>query len=152
MHTAILFFALSAVLCGRLAVRTCKQRGSAKRDLPSETHCKLRSSAAVGTNDNTPTTTVPRSGTDSATMILRRTVHWSLLQDSFFNDNRDNFCDNVFVSRRMPVVLPCKCCLYYRFDHLSCHANIVQRVKSCYKIKIDSRDSESRFSAVLLHL
>ena len=26
-----------------------KQQGSAKRDLPSETHCKLRSSAAVGT-------------------------------------------------------------------------------------------------------
>ena len=37
-----------------LAARACKQRGSAKRDLPSETHCKLRSSAAVGTNDNTP--------------------------------------------------------------------------------------------------
>ena len=52
-----------------------KQQGSAKRDLPSETHCKLRSSAAVGTNDH-PTTTVPRSGTDISTMILR-TVHRS---------------------------------------------------------------------------
>ena len=31
-------------------------------------------------------------------------------------------------------------------------ANIVQRVKSCYKIKNDYRDFESRFSAVLLHL
>ena len=76
MHTAVLFFALSAVLCGRLAARACKQRGSAKRDLPSETHCKLRSSAAVGTNDNTPTTTVPRSGTDTVTKMLR-TVHRS---------------------------------------------------------------------------
>ena len=75
MHTAVLFFALSAVLCGRLAARACKQQGSAKRDLPSETHCKLRSSAAVGTN-NHPTTTVPRSGTDISTMILR-TVHKS---------------------------------------------------------------------------
>ena len=75
MHTAVLFFALSAVLCGRLAARACKQRGSAKRDLPSETHCKLRSSAAEGT-DNHPTTTVPRSGTDTVTMILR-TVHRS---------------------------------------------------------------------------
>ena len=84
--------------------------------------------------------------------MMRRTVHWSLLQDSFFNDNRDNFCDNVFVSRRMPVVLPCKCCLYYRFDHLSCHANIVQRVKSCYKIKIGFRDLSCCFCVVLLHL
>ena len=55
--------------------RNHKQQGSAKRDLPSETHCKLRSSAAVGT-DNHPTTTVPRSGTDISTMILR-TVHRS---------------------------------------------------------------------------
>ena len=53
-----------------LAARASKQRGSAKRDLPSETHCKLRSSAAVGTN-NHPSTTVPRSGTDISTMILR---------------------------------------------------------------------------------
>ena len=30
------------------------------------------------------------------------------------------------------------------------HANIVQRVKSCYKIKIDSRESKSRFYGVLL--
>ena len=59
-----------------LAARASKQRGSAKRDLPSETHCKLRSSAAVGTNDNTPLPTVPRSGTDTVTMILR-TVHRS---------------------------------------------------------------------------
>ena len=34
------------------AQRNHKQHGSAKRDLLSETHCKLRSSAAVGTNDN----------------------------------------------------------------------------------------------------
>ena len=56
--------------------RNHKQYGSAKRDLPSETHCKLRSCAAVGTDDNHPTTTVPRSGTDISTMILR-TVHRS---------------------------------------------------------------------------
>ena len=56
-------------------LRNHKQQGSAKRDLPSETHCKLRSSAAVGTNDPPPQT-VPRSGTDTVTMILR-TVHRS---------------------------------------------------------------------------
>ena len=56
-------------------LRNHKQQGSAKRDLPSETHCKLRSSAAVGTNDPPPQT-VPRSGTDISTMILR-TVHRS---------------------------------------------------------------------------
>ncbi len=55
--------------------RNHKQHGSAKRDLPSETHCKLRSTAAVGTNDPPPQT-VPRSGTDISTMILR-TVHRS---------------------------------------------------------------------------
>ena len=55
--------------------RNHKQHGSAKRDLLSETHCKLRSSAAVGTNDPPPQT-VPRSGTDISTMILR-TVHRS---------------------------------------------------------------------------
>ena len=58
------------------AQRNHKQHDSAKRDLPSETHCKLRSSVAVGTNDNTPTTTVPRSGTDISTMVLR-TIHRS---------------------------------------------------------------------------
>ena len=57
-------------------LRNHKQQGSAKRDLPSETHCKLRSSAAVGTNDTPPPQTVPRSGTDISTMILR-TVHRS---------------------------------------------------------------------------
>ena len=31
------------------------------------------------------------------------------------------------------------------FNHLSCHANIVQRVKSCYKIKINYRESKSCF-------
>ncbi len=33
---------------------------------------------------------------------------------------------------------------------LSCHANIVQRVKSCYKIKINYRESKSCFCVVLL--
>ena len=55
--------------------RNHKQHGSAKRDLLSETHCKLRSTAAVGTNAPPPQT-VPRSGTDISTMILR-TVHRS---------------------------------------------------------------------------
>ena len=32
------------------------------------------------------------------------------------------------------------------------HANIVQMVKSCYKIKIDFRDFASRFLCFLLHL
>ena len=31
------------------------------------------------------------------------------------------------------------------------HANIVQRVKTCYKIKIDSRDLDCSFYGVLLH-
>ncbi len=31
-----------------------------------------------------------------------------------------------------------------------CHANIVQRVKSCYKIKIDSRVPDCCFYGVLL--
>ena len=42
------------------------------------------------------------------------------------------------------------CCLYCRFNHLSCHANIVQRVKTCYKIKIDSRVLVCCFYGVLL--
>ena len=33
---------------------------------------------------------------------------------------------------------------------MSCHANIVQRVKTCYKIKIDSRVLVCRFYGVLL--
>ena len=44
----------------------------------------------------------------------------------------------------------CLYCLYCRFNHLSCHANIVQRVKSCYKIKIDSRVPVCCFYGVLL--
>ena len=78
-----------------------KQQGSAKRDLPSETHCKLRSTAkkpqaawfreagptirnplqaakhrSCGYERPPPPQTVPRSGTDISTMILR-TVHRS---------------------------------------------------------------------------
>ena len=45
----------------------------------------------------------------------------------------------------------CLCCLYCRFNHLSCHANIVQRVKTCYKIKINSRESKSCFYGFLQH-
>ena len=44
----------------------------------------------------------------------------------------------------------CLYCLYCRFNHLSCHANIVQKVKSCYKIKINYRESKSCFCVVLL--
>ena len=73
--TGFLLMAYKRMCNNILAARASKQHGSAKRDLPSETHCKLRSSAAVGT-DNHPTTTVPRSGTDISTMILR-TVHRS---------------------------------------------------------------------------
>ena len=136
-----------------------KQQGSAKRDLPSETHCKLRSSAAVGT-DNHPTTTVPRSGTDISTMILR-TVHRSR-----FAEPKE--CVSVFAYPQWRSFGACSgfqidtCPIgtrrrsychtvteYCRFNHLSCHANIVQRVKSCYKIKIDSRESKSCFYGVL---
>ena len=39
------------------------------------------------------------------------------------------------------------CLIYYI---LTLNANIVQRVKTCYKIKINSRESESRFYGVLL--
>ena len=39
------------------------------------------------------------------------------------------------------------CLIYYIF---TLDANIVQRVKTCYKIKINSRESESRFHGVLL--
>ena len=31
------------------------------------------------------------------------------------------------------------------------HTNIVYRVKTCYKIKIDSRESKSCFYGILLH-
>ena len=68
--TGFLLMAYKRVCNNILAARASKQQGSAKRDLPSETHCKLRSSAAVGTNDPPPQT-VPRSGTDISTMILR---------------------------------------------------------------------------------
>ena len=44
----------------------------------------------------------------------------------------------------------CLYCLYCRLNHLSSHANIVQRVKSCYKIKIDFRDLSCCFCGVLL--
>ena len=63
----------------------------------------------------------------------------------FFNDNRDNrdnFCDYLFQGEAY--------CLYCRFNHLSCHANIVQRVKTCYKIKIDFRVLVCCFYGVLL--
>ena len=33
---------------------------------------------------------------------------------------------------------------------ISCHANIVQEVKTCYKIKINSRESKRCFYGVLL--
>ena len=75
------------------------------------------------------------------------------LQDSFFNDNRDNrdnFCVQCICFNAMPLFQCEACCLYCRFNHLSCHANIVQRVKSCYKIKIDYRESKSSFCVVLL--
>ncbi len=45
----------------------------------------------------------------------------------------------------------CLYCLYCRFNHLSCRANIVQRVKSCYKIKINYRESKSCFYGFLQH-
>ena len=34
---------------------------------------------------------------------------------------------------------------------ISCHANIVQGVKTCYKIQINYRESKSCFYGVLLH-
>ena len=88
-----------------------KQQGSAKRDLPSETHCKLRSSAkkpqaawfreagptirnplqaakqrSCGYERQHPLPTVPRSGTDISTMILR-TVHRSRFAEPRESEN-----------------------------------------------------------------
>ena len=141
-------------------LRNYKQQGSAKRDLPSETHCKLRSSAAVGTNDPPPQT-VPRSGTDISTMILR-TVHRSRFAEPkecvsvFAYPQRRSFgaCSGFQIDTCPIGTRRSSYCHtvteYCRFNHLSCHANIVQRVKSCYKIKIDSRESKSCFYGVLL--
>ena len=142
-------------------LRNHKQHGSAKRDLPSETHCKLRSSAAVGTNDTPPPQTVPRSGTDISTMILR-TVHRSRFAEPresvsvFAYPQRRSFgaCSGFQIDTCPIGTRRSSYCHtvteYCRFNHLSCHANIVQRVKTCYKIKINSRESESRFHGVLL--
>ena len=140
-------------------LRNHKQQGSAKRDLPSETHCKLRSSAAVGTNAPPPQT-VPRSGTDISTMILR-TVHRSRFAEPresvsvFAYPQRRSFgaCSGFLIDTCSIGTRRRSYCHtvteYCRFNHLSCHANIVQRVKSCYKIKIDSRESKSCFYGVL---
>ena len=137
-----------------------KQQGSAKRDLPSETHCKLRSSAAVGTNDPPPQT-VPRSGTDTVTMILR-TVHRSRFAEPresvsvFAYPQRRSFgaCSGFQIDTCPIGTRRSSYCHtvteYCRFNHLSCHANIVQRVKSCYKIKIDSIVPDCCFYGVLL--
>ena len=76
------------------------------------------------------------------------------------NDNRDyrdNFCDSVFKGEACCTTIEkdewicCLYCLYCRFNHLSCHANIVQRVKSCYKIKINSGESKSCFYGFSQH-
>ena len=171
-------------------LRNHKQRGSAKRDLPSETHCKLRSSAAVGT-DNHPTTTVPRSGTDISTMILR-TVHRSRFAEpkecvSIFaypqrrsfgacsgfqietcpiGTRRRSYCHTVTevvslrsTTKELQAAEQTEEAMASRRSHAptnsqalaeSSHANIVQRVKSCYKIKINYRESKSCFYGVLL--
>ena len=142
-------------------LRNYKQHGSAKRDLPSETHCKLRSSAAVGTDDNTPSLTVPRSGTDTVTMILR-TVHRSRFAEPresvsvFAYPQRRSFgaCSGFQIDTCPIGTRRSSYCHtvteYCRFNHLSCHANIVQRVKTCYKIKINSRESKRCFYGVML--
>ncbi len=44
------------------------------------------------------------------------------LQDSFFNDNRDNrdnFCVQCICFNAMPLFQCEACCLYYRFNNLS---------------------------------
>ena len=53
---------------------------------------------------------------------------------------------HVFLSKKhvLHVFMSKKTCLHVH------HANIVQMVKNCYKIKINSRDSKSRFYGVLL--
>ena len=48
--------------------------GSAERDLYHETHCKLRSSAAVGYVRYLHLNIVPRRGTDASRMMLRMIV------------------------------------------------------------------------------
>ena len=111
--------------------------------------------------DNHPTTTVPRSGTDISTMILR-TVHRSRFAEPkecvsvFAYPQRRSFgaCSEFQIdscpigTRRRSY---CHTVTEYcRFNHLSCHANIVQGVKTCYKIKINYRESKSCFYGVLL--
>ena len=111
--------------------------------------------------DNHPTTTVPRSGTDISTMILR-TVHRSRFAEPkecvsvFAYPQRRSFgaCSGFQIdtcpigTRRRSY---CHTVTEYcRFNHLSCHANIVQRVKTCYKIKIDYRVLFCCFYGVLL--
>ena len=48
--------------------------GSAERDLYHETHCKLRSSAAVGYVRYLHLNIVPRRGTDASRMMLRMMI------------------------------------------------------------------------------
>ena len=106
-------------------------------------------------------TTVPRSGTDISTMILR-TVHRSRFAEPresvsvFAYPQRRSFgaCSGFQIDTCPIGTRRSSYCHtvteYCRFNHLSCHANIVQRVKSCYKIKIDYRESKSCFYGVLL--
>ena len=149
--------------------------------------------AQLWVRTTTPTTIVPRSGTDISTMILR-TIHRSR-----FAEPRE--CEEVclptaallrilqWVSDRYvspldtaPLILsysnrgrqPPKHrttkepqaagqtqeAMASRRSHAptniqalaeSSHANIVQRVKSCYKIKINSRESKSCFYGFFQH-
>ena len=83
------------------------------------------------------------------------------LQDSFLTtiDTIETTLVIMYVSMRSlclyakPLFLCeacCLYCLYCRFNNLSCHANIVQRVKSCYKIKTDYRVLDCCFYGILL--
>ena len=114
-----------------------------------ETHCKLRSSAAVGTCDTSTPYSSPKGDwrfpydveEDSRSRFAEPREGEEMLipqRRSFgacsgfqidtcpIGTRRRSYCHTVTE--------------YCRFNHLSCHANIVQRVKTCYKIKIHSRD------------
>ena len=103
-----------------------------------------------------PPQKVPRSGTDISTMILR-TVHRSRFAEPresvsvFAYPQRRSFgsCSGFQIDTCPIGTRRSSYCHtvteYCRFNHLSCHANIVQRVKTCYKIKIGFRDFARRF-------
>ena len=112
--------------------------------LLSETHCKLRRSAAVGYYVG-PASQNPYIILNQLPFVgawLRRGRR-SLLRLPFI------CCARLHMSSYLKT---CSSCLLVKKTWLHVHhANIVQRVKSCYKIKINSRESKSCFYGFLQH-